>query len=127
MRSMLESAEVLMALLSIGSQDGGEIETSGGHLDRALESLHGSLPLALSANLSYSTGSVGRRCLELSNLLHSAFYMEAARYGRSNSTIVANIPKDQAAEIAVSHGWRVADFINLGERLVAAAGQRSVA
>jgi hypothetical protein len=107
---------LLVALWKLGA--GTELmPTSHGVLDRALDSIKSRLPPEL-AVLTFSTTSVGLRCYELPDILLAA--QEAMLTSEPNPTYlstVINLREEEAAEIVVMHGLKVAQARELGIEL----------
>lgn len=110
-----QRAELLTALWRLGAPEE-PLPTSHGILDRALFRLRDRLPAAIGQELSFSTTTVGLRCLELPAILLAA--QEALLTTEPNPTYLSTqvtLDEDSARQIVVD-----ADLSSSQARLIGA-------
>ena len=116
--SIPECAEFIAALLNLNEKVEGKasVPNGGGILDRALETLFEEcadrMPERFRAAFSFGTGSVGRHCYELPDiLLRMEEMMLAETDGSTFTTMWVVIDTETSRQILVSFGLHYDDYI----------------
>lgn len=118
--SRYDYAEFIAALWKLGADQEHQerMPTSHGILDRALESVRNRLPKEYRDGLTFSMTSVGRRCLELPDILLAA--QDALLTSEPNPTYLTTeviLSEGSARQIVVRNGLSTSEARELGSAL----------
>lgn len=115
--SRYDYAELIVALWKLGA-DGERMPTSHGILDRALEAVLPSLPVAYREGLTFGMTSVGKRCFDLPDILLAA--QDALLTSEPNPTYLTTeitLSEGSARQIVVRNGLSTEQARELGKHL----------
>lgn len=116
-KGRFDRAEGLAALWKLGG--GGDLPLGGGRLDLALE-VNAGLLSSLLPGLTFSTTAVGRRCLELPDIIlagEEALLFETI--SPSFDRAIVKLGMDETVEIVLSAGMTVSQATSIGRAIVA--------
>lgn len=121
-QSRIHQAELLSALVTLGSEGQGDIPIDGGRLDRALRATLGDLPEALATDLTFGVTGVGLRCYELPDILLAGLDGGTWEYGSGgHGTFRSKLRLEESQEIGFGSGMPLERLAEIGRRIVATA------